>query len=470
MDPRDLYGQLKPILDSALAFLESDAGGDGQTAEERFGAASWDRLKILWGALRQGLMERPAGVEALTDLKAEPEDTDTRAALMAQVRKVIAADTELQTVIADALRSGALGAAATSQPEATRLVALEGNGAVAVGGSVFGDVSIANLAIPREMHEWLKTLLPPEINPAERYLRFIDERYRYLEFKGMGLNVSLPLRMPLLELYVPLKARHTLPEGDAWSDELRVAGRRLGDEERAALFENGRGGLGEPEPILDLLAAQDGLVILGDPGSGKSTLLKLLALTLATGQGAALGLEGYLPLLIPLSAYAEALETGRCTLTDFIVAHLKGLSVGRRLDLLLEPTLEQGRALFLLDGLDEVRDAGQRNRVLEEVKDFYTDQRGRGNRFVLTSRIVGYAEVRPCAEGLGECTVVDFQDAEIDAFVTRWTAAVERQARGDGEQAAYDAAAEREGLLRAIHHNPGAPGSPPTRCSSLSWR
>lgn len=51
---------------------------------------------------------------------------------------------------------------------------------------------------------------------------------------------------------------------------------------------------------------------------------------------------------------------------------------------------------------------------------------------------------------------MDFQDEEIEAFVTRWTAAVERQARGDGEQAVYAAAAEREGLLRAIHHNPGA--------------
>ena len=37
----------------------------------------------------------------------------------------------------------------------------------------------------------------------------------------------------------------------------------------------------------------------------------------------------------------------------------------------------------------------------------------RGNKFVRTSRIVGYREVRPTVEGLAECTLVDFDENEI---------------------------------------------------------
>lgn len=462
MDPTDLFRQLKPILEPALDFLEQVAGKTADMAAERFGAAIWETLTSLWSRLRAAVMLRTAGAEALDDLREDPRDPDNRAALMKQVRKVIDSDAEIRALLAEVLASGALASVPSVVADRGGRVVQGGPGSVNVGGSHHGDANIYNIGIPREMLEQLTRLVPREIDLAERtriatgYLSYLDERYRYLEFKGMGINLSLPLRMPLLELYVPLKARRTLPEGDTWPDALRVAGRPLGEEERSALLRGGRGGLGDPEPILDLLSDHDGLVILGDPGSGKTTLLKLIALTLATGQGDKLGLAGYLPILIPLSAYAEVLELGHCTLTDFIVGHLSGLRAGRRLDLLLQPTLDQGRALFLLDGLDEVKDAGRRNRVVEEVMDFYADSRGRGNRFLLTSRIVGYAEVRPCAEGLGECTLVDFGNEEIKAFVTRWTAAVERQARGIGEQAVYDAAAERAGLLRAIHDNPGA--------------
>ncbi len=51
------------------------------------------------------------------------------------------------------------------------------------------------------------------------------------------------------------------------------------------------GRLGEPQPVLDLLHEHDGLIILGDPGAGKTTFLKVLALNLALGRGADLGLD-----------------------------------------------------------------------------------------------------------------------------------------------------------------------------------
>ena len=54
---------------------------------------------------------------------------------------------------------------------------------------------------------------------------------------------------------------------------------------------------------------------------------------------------------------------------------------------------DPGSDRVMLSVLDEVKDVAQRHLVVERVLDFFAFQRGRGNKFVLTSRIVGYREV-----------------------------------------------------------------------------
>ncbi|HEX3530535.1 MAG TPA: SUMF1/EgtB/PvdO family nonheme iron enzyme [Thermoanaerobaculia bacterium] len=280
------------------------------------------------------------------------------------------------------------------------------------------------------------------------YLKFLEDRHRYLDFKGMGVSDRVPLRLPLLEMYVPLKARVETPKGETW-ERLRVAGRRPTEEEAAAIGQR----VSDPQAILDLLKNTDGLVVLGDPGAGKSTFLKFLTLSLATGQGK--GLAGRLPVLLPLAAYANALAAGELRLDRFLALYAEGRGFKEPLGPLLEQALQRGTALLLLDGLDEVRDPALRNTVVERVRDCFSAHRAAGNKFVLTSRIVGYREVRPAAEGLAECMLVDFEDEEIEAFVGKWTAAIERAAGGDAALAGIEAARERRELLEAVHRNPG---------------
>jgi formylglycine-generating enzyme required for sulfatase activity len=284
-----------------------------------------------------------------------------------------------------------------------------------------------------------------------RYLTYLVDSHRYLSLKGMGVSDRVPLRLPLDEMYVPLKARVELPEGETWSRKLRLAGREVPDEERGTADAR----LSTPRPVLDLLREQDGLILLGDPGAGKTTFLKILALGLATGQAEHLDLGVHLPVLIPLSAYANALAEGEVRLDDFIAAYFHNLGADLPIGDLLREALAQGGALVLLDGLDEVQDPALRELVAERVVDFYAFHRRAGNKFVLSSRVVGYREVRPVAEGLAECTLVDFEDEEIQAFVTRWTATLERAAHGDTPVAAQEAARERQELLEAIQNNPG---------------
>ncbi len=141
-------------------------------------------------------------------------------------------------------------------------------------------------------------------------------------------------------------------------------------------------------------------------------------------------------------------------LNDFIAQYFHDLGADLPMAQMLQAALDAGAALVLLDGLDEVKDLGLRHTVVERVSDFYAFHRRKGNKFVLTSRVVGYRAVRPTADGLAECTLVDFDDDEIAAFVERWTAALERQAQGATATAAADAARERRELLDAIQRNP----------------
>ncbi len=327
-----------------------------------------------------------------------------------------------------------------------------GEGAVVVGRDVQGDVIL--VADPDQLWQAIRRRPPTQDlrQATERYLACLVDRHRYLNLKGMGVSDRVPLRLPLAQMYVPLRARIELPEGETWARGLKLAGRELSEEDQAALGEH----LSAPQPVLDLLQAHSGLIVLGDPGAGKTTFLKHLTLGLATGQEEQLGLGVRLPVLVPLSAYANALAGGRdVRLDDFIAGYFHDLGADLPIGQMLGEALEEGGALVLLDGLDEVQEPALRQTVVERVLDFYTFQRPAGNKFVLTSRIVGYREVRPVAEGLAECTLVDFEGEEIETFVSRWTTAIEVAAHGDTPVAAQEAAREKQELLAAIQRSAG---------------
>ena len=287
---------------------------------------------------------------------------------------------------------------------------------------------------------------------TRRYLEYLLDRYRVLNMRGMGISDRVALKLPLLQMYVPLKARFGMPEGETWTRDTLLAGRPPTEEEIEAMGER----LGSPQSVLNQLKEVDGLVILGDPGAGKTTFLKMLALRLAAGDGELIGLGNRLPVLLPLSAYANALEEGNVSLLDFLRSYSGNTNAFSGLGDLLEAALDEGRALLLLDGLDEVKKVGQRHLVVELVENFYAHYRAKGNKFVLTSRIVGYSEARMgTLDGMHECTLVDFDQADIEAFVDRWTVAIETAVSGQGNTATEDAQRERDELIEAVSNKQG---------------
>ncbi len=328
-----------------------------------------------------------------------------------------------------------------------------GDESISIGGSVTDSSIIYGKTIVLADRFWrdLKPALPAEkIREATAaYLAYLTDRHYYLNLKGMGVSDRVPLRLKLLDLYVPLKARMELPEGDTWKRDLSLAGRDVTNEDHELLH------FGEPVPLLKILQKHSGVIVLGDPGAGKTTFVKYLALRLARGEGAKIGLDDYLPILLPLAAFANILQTREVRLDDFIAEYFTNIGSDHPIGAMLTEALKAGRALILLDGLDEVRDINLRNTVVERVVDFFAFHRRAGNKFVLTSRVIGYRAVRPSAEDLAECTIVDFEEDEIEEFIKYWTTALEKQAQGNTSAALSDAEIDRRELLDSIHQNPG---------------
>ena len=290
---------------------------------------------------------------------------------------------------------------------------------------------------------------------TEEYNKTIYNLYQYLEFKGMGINERIPLKMPLLDLFVPLHVRRDIPEHEK-SERIRlltaeVGGRELLDDEGLPKK------LSDSEHVMNTLQENKSLVILGDPGSGKSTLLKWLTLIMVTGQAEHLGLNNRLPILLSLSSYAKELENGNdCPLDKFIITHFQNrISEKMQFKELFDFVLEEGKAIILLDGLDEIKSVDLRQTIVDRVKRYHAYYTMRGNQFILTSRIVGYKEVRFDGENIQEATLVDFDNEQIEDFVSKWTDVIEKLAQEDKKLAEKAAEKERIELLNAVQHNAG---------------
>ncbi len=147
------------------------------------------------------------------------------------------------------------------------------------------------------------------------------------------------------------------------------------------------------------------LVVLGKPGAGKTTFMKYLAMSCLSGRFHG----GLVPIFVTLKAYAE--EEGKPSLQDYIFGEFRK----RKISLItLARLLEDGKAMILLDGLDEVKKEDDQ-RVKREIDRFSRDWLK--NRFAITCRI---AAREYQFEKFTEVEIADFDQHQIETFVNNW--------------------------------------------------
>ncbi|MFN3762511.1 MAG: NACHT domain-containing protein, partial [Anaerolineae bacterium] len=271
----------------------------------------------------------------------------------------------------------------------------------------------------------LRLSLPAPLEALRRrYLEYIVAAYRWLDLRGL-MQVRNLVRLPLAQVYTPLSAVE---------EEARLAPEPSPPSPEAPRAESTfyRGMVTRRVKVDQALREHRRIVLLGDPGSGKSTFLRYVALACAEGPEAArerLGLDDApLPVLVPLAAYvlsvrrpSSEVHSPSSGLADFLPRYFQGLGLPD-LGPLFAHCLEEGRAILLLDGLDEVTSADERRMVADAVRALAAAYPR--CRFVVTSRIAGY-DAAPLGGDFARLTLAPFEREDIRRFALQWSLAYE---------------------------------------------
>ncbi|MEM9453676.1 MAG: NACHT domain-containing protein [Myxococcota bacterium] len=217
----------------------------------------------------------------------------------------------------------------------------------------------------------------------------------------LGLPDSAPRPQASLgEIYVPLELRAWSPGGANPTqdtlhalDQLQPRWQSAGRAERPAAR----------------------VVVLGDPGSGKSTLARYLALRAAEEP------DGPVPLLLTVRDWVrEGSTEGLLSMAARQAATV--LSVPAT-EAQLAALCDEGRAMLLLDGLDEVSAADAREGLRARIQGFAASYPA--VPIIATSRVVGYRDA-PLDRQVFETFVLEpFDDLRQEQFIQRWYAVAE---------------------------------------------
>lgn len=160
------------------------------------------------------------------------------------------------------------------------------------------------------------------------------------------------------------------------------------------------------------------LMILGKPGSGKSTFMQFLAIRCINGDFEA----DRIPVFIRLKSLSEKFER---SMNFDVLTHIAeqfythSFELDRNMDIkkterIIQKILKYGRALILLDGLDEISEEHSAD-IVEKINDFC--ERFSKNKFIITCRVAAQ-EYR--FRNFRDVEIADFDDKQIETFARNW--------------------------------------------------
>jgi len=295
--------------------------------------------------------------------------------------------------------------------------------------------------------------LPPNQAP-EPLLRLY---YRFLAIECSRLPLGLiheEFARPVVETSLTLQSVYT--DLDVVSPPASEKEGEPGDRRWLGLrMERGEGGgrVGLLEAIS--LPEARKLALLGSPGSGKTTFVNYLTARLASGEVEGLpdSLKNLLPvrlILRHMPAYlpVQARQGTPEMLWKALEADIARYISPHGAEILLpylQNRLAQSGGLILLDGLDEVPDAGRRRECLLQAVQAWVQALPKC-RFLLTARPYAYALPKWQLPEFDQLVLAEFNQRQAQNFIRQWYAAV-RHSLNWREEEAQKRAGE---LARAI--------------------
>jgi formylglycine-generating enzyme required for sulfatase activity len=253
---------------------------------------------------------------------------------------------------------------------------------------------------------------------------------KYGSVRIVGFQDQYKIRLSLHDVFVSLSVQQ---RGRGETPEGKREGLHAAEPRRANLTEALSYAGGLPDAA--------GLVVLGDPGAGKTTLLYHLYTRVALGGSESMGLpEGLCPVYVRCSSLTDAdrRPNGLRSVIERQAASDGYAVAGKRM------VEERRPMLFLLDGLDEVRDKSTRAAVCdwlgEEVAHWA------GSRFVVTCRLTAFRDEARLDTQFVRVEVEWLDPPRVREFVHRWFRAVHERLR-ETERPVEHAKEQAEALL-----------------------
>ncbi|GGA55857.1 HEAT repeat domain-containing protein [Okeania sp. KiyG1] len=269
------------------------------------------------------------------------------------------------------------------------------------------------------------TEIRPEFD-LEKYQEGIREQYGNLKLESLDTSGYAYNQLKLWRMFIPQNVResqeflpqvHEIPK--EYRQRLKETGQFGEDFSQEQLEGLRRRYLDRPiRSVLELVEDRNYqyLVILGDPGSGKSTLLQYIALQWAELPRKDLPLQP-IPILIELRTYARNHDANKCqNFLDFLE---KGSGITCQLPQQeLHTKLQNGDAIVMFDGLDEVFNPAKREEVITDINRFTNDYKN--VQIIVTSRVIGYKPQKLRDAEFSHFILQDLEAEQIEDFIQRW--------------------------------------------------
>lgn len=187
--------------------------------------------------------------------------------------------------------------------------------------------------------------------------------------------------------------------------------------------------------ILEAIANNNKLVLLGDPGSGKSTFITYLTLCLVLKWKNNFEIESMnkflewpkpgkklIPIIVTLrdfSTWISKREANSSTrqIWNFIVDQLEKDNLDNVADSLLN-CLDRGDAIMLFDGMDEIGNPEHRLLIKKAVLSF--SKRYPKIHILITCRTLSYIDPKWKLPEFSEITIAPFSKPKITSFIDTW--------------------------------------------------
>ncbi|PJJ03596.1 NACHT domain-containing protein [Streptomyces sp. 2333.5] len=239
-----------------------------------------------------------------------------------------------------------------------------------------------------------------------RYARATAALHNHLTIFGIDLAHS-PDSWPLDAAYLGLQCEPGPQDGEA------AAPGAAGQDE-------------PPVPAEQALSGRGKVLVRGVAGSGKTTLLQWLTVATARGElpEALAELRGRVPFLLPVRRFARAgLPAPGTFLSAVGYQEAEEAPAGWT-----ERVLDAGRALLLIDGIDEAPES-DREAVRRKLVEWTA--RYPGNVWIVTSRPSAVPGSWLAGEGFSELSLAPMNREDVAAFIQRWHRAAAQQSPAD---------------------------------------